>query len=176
MKKAYFVTLLIGVVLFAAGLTFPDLFPVEKITEYHLAQGAKCVAFASLTGGGVTILYGIAGVIFNKRIAQHCNWKTTTVTLGISAVTSLGAHCILSFLSCFFLTNPDRHPIRFPASLCVGMISLSIFLMLGYLYCQIRRKNASVGAVVMDVILGLAACIPFYFTYLALDYWISGMI
>ena len=176
MKKASIIALVIGLVLFFAGLICTDLFADEFPSAYYLKQAVRQVTFTMQVSGGVTAFTGLIGLIFNKKMVQHCNLKTTGLALGISAMGSLGIHCALSFLSCYFLTNPYRHPIRHSASVCIGMIGLGAFLALVYLYYRIRQENASVSGVVLDVVLGLIHCVPFYFVYVTLDNLISGMI
>ena len=67
--------------------------------------------------------------------------KTSALSVGIGAMFSLGVHCVFSFLSCYFDSNPGKHPIRYPASIGIGMICLMIFLVLVYLYAKVRKKE-----------------------------------
>ena len=102
--------------------------------------------------------------------------KTSALSVGIGAVFSLGVHCVFSFLSCYFDSNPGKHPIRYPASIGTGMICLMIFLVLVYLYAKVRKKSMSTLGIALDVVFGMTSCIPFYFLWVTADNMISGLV
>lgn len=102
--------------------------------------------------------------------------KTSALSVGIGAVFSLGVHCVFCFLSCYFDSNPSKHPIRYPASLGTGMICLMIFLVLVYLYAKVRKKSMSTLGIVLDIVLALVSCVPFYFLWVTGDNMISGLV
>ena len=164
MKKASIITLITGIILLAAGFALPMI----------AANGQ--VPFALCCFGGVTALWGGIGWLFQKKIGSHCRIETSGIALGISAVVSLGVHCVMSFLSCYFLTNPARHPIRHPASILLGTVCFALFAALVYWYTKLRKKNASAVGVALDIGLGVLYLPAFYFIWVVIDNTISKLI
>ena len=128
------------------------------------------------TFGGITAFCGLLGWIFHKKITKWLSLKTSALALAISIAVSLGIHSGISLLSCYFLTNPSRHPIRFPASACLALVCLAGLIILLYAYYKIRSKEKSLPGVILDILLGLAYCLPFYFLWITADNIISYLI
>ena len=176
MKKLSVIALAAGVLLILTGVFCKNLFFGEALCQYPWKNYAQQTKFTMLMFGSVTAICGLIGWIFNKKLVRLCSLKTTLIALAIAAVTSLGIHSGLSLLSCFFLTNPSRHPIRFPASAGLGLLCLSGFIFLMYVYYKMRKKERSVSGVVLDVLLGLVYCVSFYFICVTADNIISYLI
>jgi hypothetical protein len=118
---------------------------------------------------GLLILFGAVGalvsfltLIFSRTVKKNCALPTSGIALGLSAFASLGAYSLLTFASCFFLTDPSKHPIRFPASACTGALALSGFILLMALYFRLRAKKPSRMGVFFDVTFSLL-CMPVCF-------------
>lgn len=152
MKKVSAIALAIGLIFLAVGVVLPFVFEVGTYPTDTLHQFE--IAFKLF--GGTTAVWGFIGLIFSKQMYSHCQLKTSCVAMGISATVSLGLYCVMSFLSCYFLTNPARHPVRHPTSFILGTICFFIFLFLIILYIKIRKSNMSVKGCVTDVVLGIS--------------------
>ena len=118
---------------------------------------------------GLLIHFGAAGIfisfltlIFSRTVKKNCTFPTSGTALGLSACASLGAYSLVIFASCFFLTNPSRHPIRFPASVCIGWLALVGFILLMALYFRLRAVKPSRIGVFYDATFSLL-CIPAFF-------------
>ena len=174
MERTSVVAVIAGLCLIIAG-TFcseriiSELMKNEGVAEFFVNRMIRNTRFSVQLFGSVTVFCALVGWIFYKKIARWCGLKTTAVAWGISAVTGLGLHCALSLLSCFLDSNPERHPIRYPCSLCIGMICFLAFCVLMYLYLKSRKKNLSVPGILLDVGLGLVYCVPFIFVWATMD-------
>lgn len=181
MKNAPIIALVLGLCFIVAGILCVEpmvygLMVNENISEYSMNSMIRYTEFSLLAFGGVTVFCALLGWIFHKKTIKWCSIKTTTVAMGISAMGSLGIHCVISFLSCYFLSSPAKHPIRHPASVCVGMIAFCVFLLLAYLYIKLRKENQSVSGILLDVGLGLVYLAPFFFVWGAADSILSAFI
>lgn len=181
MKITSIIALIIGLCFIAAGIFCAEfvingLMVNEDISEYSMNSMIRYTEFSLLAFGGVTVFCALLGWIFHKKTIKWCSLKTTTVAMGISAMGSLGIQCVLSFLSCYFLSSPAKHPIRHPASVCVGMIALCVFVLLAYLYIKLRKDNKSLPGILLDVGLGLVYLAPFFFVWGAADSILSSYI
>ena len=118
---------------------------------------------------GLLVYFGAVGaviscltLIFSRTVKKNCTLPTSGTALGLSACASLGAYSLLLFASCFFLTNPSKHPIAFPTSICAGMLALIGFILLMALYFRLRAVKPSRIGVVYDVTFSLL-CMPAFF-------------
>lgn len=145
----------LGVVLFFANLIF-------NITEPFLPE--------LLTIAGIDFFVcGIIGLIFNTYLAKICTLKTTVTALAISSVISLGIWCCMSYISCFFLTAPDKHPVRYPASVILGGICFIVFCVLVCFYVKFRKINRTVKGVIVDILLTIIYLPMFVVLFAVLD-------
>ncbi len=172
MKKVSAIALAIGIIFLAVGIALPFVSEVGTLPTVTLYQ----LEIACILCGGTTAVWGIIGLIFSKQIYSHCQLKTSCVAMGISATVSLGLYCVMSFLSCYFLTNPARHPIRHPASFILGTICFFVFLFLIILYIKLRKANMSVKGCVIDVVLGISYLPAFGMVYTVADTIVSEWI
>jgi hypothetical protein len=132
---------------------------------------------------GLLILFGAVGtlvsflmLIFSRTVNNHCVFSTTATALGLSASASLGAYSLLIFASCFFLTTPSKHPIRFPTSACTGTLALIGFILLMALYFRLRGKTPSRPGVFCDMTFSLLCMPAFFWSYHIIDHLLSGIL
>lgn len=158
MKKLSTIALAVGAVFIALGFSLPVLFEhIEWLAEalpsiYFYIDFTR---FSCWLFGGTTLFFGLVELIFDKQISKRCSLKSVSLALGISLLTALGLYCVLSFASCYFLTHPDNHPIRYPVSFIVGSVCFWVFLALFCMYIKLRQKEPSALGVLLDVLLGL---------------------
>lgn len=179
MKKLSTIALAVGGVFVAVGFSLPVVFEHSE----WLARALQSIyffmdftRFACWLFGGTTVFFGFIGLIFDKQISKRCSLKSIGLALGISALTALGLHCVLSFASCYFLTHPDNHPIRHPVSFIVGSVCFWVFLALFCVYIKLRQKEPSALGVLLDVLLGLGYLPAFGAMCMVADEIVSGWI
>ena len=174
MKKASAIALLSAAALLSIGFALPVLFETANTSGSYLSQISYQLGIVLKLFGGITAVWGLIGLIFNKQINSRCTLKSSCVALGISATVSLGIYCVLSFLSCYFLTHPGKHPIRHPASLVLGVICFAVFLALIHLYIKLRNWNVSASGIAFDVIFGISYLPAFGSVWVVADSIVSG--
>lgn len=145
----------LGVVLFFTNLIF-------SITEPFLPE--------LLTIAGIDFFVcGIIGLIFNTYLSKICTLKTTVTALAISYVIGLGFWCCMSWISCFFLTTPDKHPVRYPASVILGGVCFIVFCILVCFYVKFRKINRTIKGIVVDLLLIIIYLPMFVVLFAVLD-------
>ena len=174
MKRTSVIAVIVGLCLIIVGtfcseMIISELMKNEGVAEFVVNRMIRNTEFSVQLFGSVTVFCALIGWIFHKKTAKWCGLKTTAAAWGISAVTGLGIHCVLSLLSCSLDSNPARHPIRYPYSLCIGTICFLAFCALVYLYFKLQKKNLSILGILMDVGLGLVYCVPFIFVWATVD-------
>ena len=114
--------------------------------------------------GFPTAFFGLFVLIFSNAVKKNCTIPTTSTALALSACASLGICSLLIFASCFIMTNPSKHPIAFPSSICVGMAALLGFILLMALYRKLRSKKPSSFGVCLDAVFSLMYMPAFFLT------------
>ena len=132
---------------------------------------------------GLFILFGTVGtfvscltLIFSRTVKKHCTLPTSGTALCLSACASLGAYSLVLFTSCFFPTAPSKHPILFPASACLGSLTLIGFILLMALYFRLRAVKPSRSGVFCDVTFSLLCMPAFFWSYNILYNLFSGIL
>lgn len=122
----------------------------------------------------VLILLGISVVIssgfclvFSKTVSTHCNIKTSAISLGLSGVGALGVCCVLWWVTLTAFGEASKHPVEYPVSVGLGMLSFMVFVFLIGLYFIVRRKNWSIKGIVLDVLTSLLY-LPSFFMIISL--------
>lgn len=100
-------------------------------------------------------------LIFSKTVINNCTLKTTAVSLGISFASASGLYCFFTWYTIAVFGEMWRHPIRFPASRIIGLLSFAAFVFLIVLYCRLRKQKFSVKGILIDVATCLIAFLPF---------------
>ena len=112
-----------------------------------------------------TALCCVCCLAFSKTVREHCTLKTSGIALSLSACTSLLFYCLLCFASCFIMTSPQRHPIAFPISIIVGIISAVSFVLLLSLYIKARRGKREIKGVLIDIVVFVLYFVPFFLLF-----------
>ena len=107
-----------------------------------------------------TALCSLFCLIFSRTVTRVCRFSTTLISLGLSAVGAIGFYAGIIFLSCFFLTSPERHPVRYPASGVALVLAFCAFVLWMWLYVRMRRKNKSILGVFLDIATALLYFLP----------------
>ena len=108
-----------------------------------------------LTSFGIPLLLiSLFCLIFPSFVQKNFSVKTTALALGISATGCLGLWCVLECLAILAFASPSEHPIAYPASIIVGVLSLILFIILFALYCKARKGETRILGVVFDVFTG----------------------
>lgn len=148
----------------------------QLVTENFSIRLIKQISFTARLFGGTCMTYGVLGLSFSKQISKISSIKTILISFSVSAITSLGIHCVLSFLSCYFLTNPTRHPIRHPASLILGLLCLAILVLLLNVYYKLRKNHKFKIGFLVDFVTCLAFMPSIYFIIVVTDNLIGHLI
>lgn len=164
MKKLSVFLLMFGLITSLLGIILN-----HSLTEYFSIRLIKQISFTAFLFGVTCIFFGTLGIAFLKQISKVCSIKTTSLSFMISAITSLEIHSVLSFLSCYFLTNPTKHPIRHPASLILGFICLIMFVLLLNIYYKQRKNHKSKIGFLIDCVTCLAFMPSIYFIIVVTD-------
>ena len=166
----------ISVLAFGLVALFLGVISNQLITEDFSIRLIKQISFTAMLFGGTCTIYGVLGFAFSKQMSKVCSLRTTALSCAVSAITSLGIHCVLSFLSCYFLTNPTRHPIRHPVSLILGFICLAIFVLLLNVYYKLRKNNKTKIGFFVDCVTCLTFMPSIYFIIVVTDNLIGHII
>ena len=134
-------------------------------TAILLVRSTGHLPMTVLSFGGAMLISGLFALIFNRSMAKNCSLRTSAISLGISASVSLEAFAFFLFASCYFLSNPNKHPIRHPVSLLVGIFALVALVSMICIYAKIRSKNKSLIGVLWDACLALLFLVPFSLAY-----------
>lgn len=123
-----------------ASLILRTINPWLKVLIYYGFATAVCALFS---------------LIFPSLVKRVCRINTTLTALGLSAVGAIGFFASVMLVSCFFLTSPEKHPIRYPVSGVICVLALLAFVFLLWLYARFRRENKSVLGFFLDVAVAL---------------------
>ena len=154
LKKFTFICLAVGLIFVLLGFLTPLFLVGENNTDYMWAFGNSFDGALSVLGVvGITLtITALFCLAFNKTVARHCTVKTSLVSLALSHAGVLGIICFFIWMSMAAFGEASQHPIGYPFSVCVGMLSLFAFLALLVLYLYFRRKTPSVIGFVIDVV------------------------
>lgn len=96
-------------------------------------------------------------LVFSKTVMNNCTLKTTAVSLGISFAGMSGLYCFLQWYSIVVFHEMSRHPIRFPSSIVIGLLSFAALVFLIVLYFRLRKQTFSIKGILIDVATCLVA-------------------
>ena len=116
-----------------------------------------------LLGISVAISSGFC-LLFSRTVSTHCNIKTSAISLGLSGVGALGVCCVLWWVTLTAFGEASKHPVEYPVSVGLGMLSFMVFVFLIGLYFMVRMKNWSIIGVIIDVLTSIV--------YLPAFFWI----
>lgn len=192
MKKISTIVLIIGITLFIIGFILPLIsfvFYTAQNGSVGIIGGADGPTAIYLTSTllfnkhSVVWLYGVAFIIsslfcliFEKTLKKSCSIKTSGISLSISAIISLGIYCFFCFISCFIMTHPNKHPIIFPTSIILGILSFVALIILINFYVKARKEKPSVKGIIIDILFVITFLVPFFITYLELHSTVSDLL
>lgn len=117
---------------------------------------------AFLCSGG--LILGNAPYLIFRRVAHRgCSIQTSLYALGISACVGVGLYSLFSFVMCHVMSSPARHPVAYPMSVAVGVLSLIGAITLICLYVRERRGWWRAAGGAMDAWCVLSHVLPCFF-------------
>ena len=119
-----------------------------------------------LLGISVVISSGFC-LLLSRTVSTHCNIKTSAISLGLSGTGALGVFCVLWWVTLAAFGEASKHPVEYPVSVVLGMLSFMAFVFLIGLYFIVRRKNWSIKGIVLDVLTSLLY-LPSFFMIISL--------
>ena len=112
--------------------------------------------------GAASVLTGGVALVFGKTVNDSCTVSTSIVSACMSLTAACGITSFLLYASTHIMSNPSRHPIRYPAGIIGSFLSFLIFIFLISAYLHFREKSPSVRGVLLDIG-GALIYIPFLF-------------
>ena len=177
LKKFSIIGLVVGALAVLAGFGIPAL--TELLSDLSgdkiaIIGGADLPTFSYAfwreelfvilaTFGIPLVLTSLFCLIFPNFVRENFSVKTTALALGISATGCLGLWCVLECLAILAFASPSEHPIAYPASIIVGVLSLILFIILFALYCKARKGEVKILGAVLDVFTGGSFMLFFLF-------------
>ena len=178
-RKYSCISLLIGAAITLASALLPMLSLSNGTVQsgsVEIIGGADVPTYAFLAHeiwGGVTIYTFTFGVtlmiaslfcvIFHKTVEKHCALKTTILSLSLSFVGTVGLVCLFTWFSIVAFHEMSKHPISYPASLILGLLSFVLFIVLIMFYCEVRKKKFSVKGILVDIATSVLTLPLFFF-------------
>ena len=179
LKQISLLTLLTGALFLIIGVMFPFI-TLQNYTSQNGAIGIiggadtptyEFLVFRIMNGWSfVAILFGVTLIvsalfclIFSKTVKNNCNIKTTALSLGLSAVGAAGLVCVFLWFAIVSFGEMSKHPIEYPVSVLLGIISFLGFIVLIALYLKIRKTNWSIKGFIIDVLTSIIYLPTFFF-------------
>ena len=148
------------------------LVPIIKLSNYTVqngsigiiggADGPTAIYITSHLLGGRLILTLILGLtlflcggfclIFKRTVMNNCRLKTTALSLIISFFGASGLSCFFIWYSIVAFLEMSIHPIAYPCSIFVGLLSLVAFVMAIIFYVRARKENFKIKGIVIDIL------------------------
>ena len=181
LKQFALLTLLAGVLFSAVGIIVPFI----ALQIYISQNGAigiiggvdtptyEFVILTLMNGWPfVVILFGITLIvsalfclIFSKTVKNNCSIKTSVSSLGLSAVGAVGLACAFIWFSVVSFGEMSKHPISYPFSIILGLISLFVFIILIVMYLKFRKKSWSIKGFCIDIITSIIYLPSFFYAF-----------
>lgn len=148
------------------------LVPIIKLSNYTVQNGSIGIiggadgptaiyVTSQLLGGhllsalilGLTLfLCGGFCLIFKRTVMNNCRLKTTALSLIISFFGASGLSCFFIWYSIVAFLEMSIHPIAYPCSIFVGLLSLVAFVMAIIFYVRARKENFKIKGIVIDIL------------------------
>lgn len=117
-----------------------------------------------LIGSCLTVSSGFC-LLFPKVVKTHCRIDTSAIAVGLSATGVLGSICVFLWFTMVAFGELSNHPVRYPASILLGVLCFVAFVILAALYFKARKKNWSIKGFAIDVITGIINLPVFFFVF-----------
>ena len=101
-------------------------------------------------------------LLFPQTVKNYCNKNSTAISLALSAVSALALFCVFIWFAIVTFNEMSKHPIEYPVSIFLGVLSFVAFVGLIFLYFKERKTNWSVKGIIIDV-LTYAVYLPTFF-------------
>ncbi len=179
-KKISCIFLAFGILVLCIGALMP-VFAFSNDASVGIIGGADSPTYLFLLFnhlGGLPACLGMFGLgvtlaalfclIFSKTVQVHCHMVTSAISLGLSAVGATGIISLLIWLSMAVFHDVSKHPIRYPASIALGLASFIGFIGLLVAYVGSRGKRWSFKGVLIDLATAVVYLPVFFFTFIYL--------
>ena len=127
-----------------------------------------------LLGAGL-IVTSLFCLVFSKTVQVHCSIQTSAVSFCLSASGALGLVCAFMLYVISAFKEASKHPIAYPFSLIVGLLSLFTFIVLIAAYFKFRKNKRSVKGLIIDILTCVFYFPAFFFSFSYLHQWISSI-
>ena len=102
---------------------------------------------------GLTLfLSGGFCLVFKRVVINNCSLKTTALSLIISFFGASGLACFFIWYSIVAFLEISMHPIAYPCSIFVGLLSLVAFITAIIFYIRVRKKNLKPKGIIIDIL------------------------
>jgi hypothetical protein len=134
--------------------------PTYMYVTFNLFWGLPLVFI--LLGLSMAVSAGFC-LLFKNTIKTYCSVKTSAISIGLSAIGALGLACAFIWLSIVSFGEVSRHPVEYPITIFLGIVSFFVFVALIALYLKLRKMNWSVKGFVIDIFTSLIYLPTFFF-------------
>lgn len=141
-----------------SGTDAPTLLFLLKYSDGHLL-------FALILGLTLFLCGGFC-LVFKRTVTNNCRLKTTALSLLISFFGASGLACFFIWYSIVVFHEMSMHPIAYPCSIFVGLLSLVAFITAIIFYIRVRKKNLKPKGIIIDILTSITT-LPILFLLVA---------
>lgn len=121
--------------------------------QYHFGEDLLFLFILGLT----LFLWGVFCLIFGRAVINNCTLKTTAISLIMSLFGASGLSCFFIWYSIVAFHEISKHPIAYPFSIFVGLLSLVAFVTAIVFYIRARKTNPKPKGIIIDVLTSVTA-------------------
>ena len=103
---------------------------------------------------------------FKRIVTNNCKLKTTVLSLLISFFGASGLACFFVWYSIVAFLEMSMHPIAYPCSIFVGLLSLVAFITAIIFYVRARKENLKPKGIIIDILTSITT-LPILFLLVA---------
>ena len=134
--------------------------PTLLFSLRYVLGGQLLYAFAL----GLTLfLSGGFCLVFKRVVINNCSLKTTALSLIISFFGASGLACFFIWYSIVAFLEMSMHPIAYPCSIFVGLLSLVAFITAIIFYIRVRKKNLKPKGIIIDILTSIITLPTLFF-------------
>jgi len=116
--------------------------------------------FALALMGISLVLSSLFCLFFSKTLKKHCSVKSSALALGLSGVGAFTWFTIVAF------NERTKHPLSYPVSVLLGILSFFAFAVLTFLYFKERKTNWSIIGFFVDALTAIVYLPTFFFGFM----------
>lgn len=189
MKKRSAITLWCGVGMIVLGFVISFAIMLRAAGNVDVIGGAGLPTFRYLYRQSINglplllirwgISLAVAGAICLKcgtAIRAICTARTSLLALSLSATGAVGLYCFMNWLAMAAFHERHLYPHAYPFFVCIGLVSLCVFLCLLVLYGIYRGKNRSIKGLLLDIVTAVLFLTPFLTTLQCAEQLVRGII